>query len=132
MALTRGRSRRRSSNSCVKNQEPRAAQVLIMPCTDLLASPSEGAYFGFMAILVAIERTGDLFRCFYVSADNQPHAERLLRAAFPEVGDIPWHPMPENVGLALHLRPNEVMEWQIGRRIVVDSLTDPLGEDDQG
>lgn len=84
-----------------------------------------------MAILVAIERTEDLFRCFYVSADNQLHAERLLREAFPEVGDIQWHLMPENVGRALHLRPNEVMEWQIGRRIVVDLLTDP-GEDDQG
>jgi hypothetical protein len=82
-----------------------------------------------MATLVAIERMGDLFRCFYVSADNQLHAERLLRGAFPEIGDIQWHLMPENVGRALHLRPNEVMEWQIGRRIVVDLLTDPLGED---
>ena len=85
-----------------------------------------------MAILVAIERMGDLFPFFYVSADNQLHAERLLRGAFPEVRDIQWHFMPENVGRALHLRANEVMEWQIGRRIVVDSLTDPLGEDDQG
>jgi hypothetical protein len=38
---------------------------------------------------------GDLFPFFYVSADNQLHAERLLRAAFPEVGDIPWHPCPK-------------------------------------
>jgi hypothetical protein len=85
-----------------------------------------------MTTLVAIERTGDLFRCFYVSADNQLHAERLLRNAFPEVRDIQWHAMPQNVGRALHLRVNEVMEWQIGRRIVVDLLTDPLGEEDQG
>jgi hypothetical protein len=81
-----------------------------------------------MTTLIAIERTGDLFRCFYVSADNQLHAERLLRGAFPEARDIQWHAMPENVGRALHLRAN----GQIGRRIVVDSLTDPLGEEDQG
>ncbi len=85
-----------------------------------------------MAIRVAIERMGDLFRCFYVSADNQLHAERLLRAAFSEVGEIQWHLMPENIGRALHLRPNEVMDWQIGRRVIVDSLTDPSGEEDQG
>jgi hypothetical protein len=84
-----------------------------------------------MAILVAIERTGDLFRSFYVSADDQLHAERLLLEAFPEVGNIQWHLMPENVGRAIHLRPNEVMERQIGRRIVVDSLSNPLGEADQ-
>jgi hypothetical protein len=64
-------------------------------------------------------------------ADNQLHAERLLREAFPAVRDIQWHLMPENVDEPCTF-PNEVMEWQIGRRIVVDSLTDPLGEEDQG
>ena len=72
---------------------------------------------------------GDLFRCFYVSADNQLHAERLLLEAFPDVGDIQWHLIPENVGRAIHLRLNEVMEWQIGLRVVVDSLSNPLGDD---
>jgi len=85
-----------------------------------------------MPIFVAIERTGpDLLRCFYVSADNQLHGENLLRQAFSEVSELEWHPMPENVGRALHLRPNEVMEWRIGRQIVADSLTDPLGDEDQ-
>lgn len=83
--------------------------------------------------MIAIERIGpDLRRCFYVSANNHLHAERLLREALPDVQDIEWHSLSENVGRALHLRPNEIMEWQIGRQIVVDSLTDPLGDDDQG
>jgi hypothetical protein len=37
------------------------------------------------------------FGAFYVLADNQLHAERLLRGAFPEARDIQWHLMPENV-----------------------------------
>ncbi len=83
-----------------------------------------------MPMLIAIERVGsDLFRCFYVSANNHLHAENLLREAFPDVREIEWHALPENVGRALHLRPNEVMEWQIGRQIVVKALTDPLGDD---
>ena len=44
--------------------------MLIMPYADVLAIPVGERIFGFMATLVAIERTGDLFRCFYVSADN--------------------------------------------------------------
>jgi hypothetical protein len=85
-----------------------------------------------MSILIAVEGIGpDLFRCFYVSADSQMHAECLLREAFPDVGEIQWHPMAENIGRALHLRPNEVMEWQIGQRIVVETLSDPSGNDDE-
>jgi hypothetical protein len=38
-----------------------------------------------------------------------------------------YGPLSDNAGRALHLRPNEVMEWRIGERIVVNSLTDPLG-----
>ena len=60
--------------------------MLIMPYADVLAIPVGERIFGFMATLVAIERTGDLFRCFYVSADNQLHAERLLRGAFLRSG----------------------------------------------
>jgi hypothetical protein len=85
-----------------------------------------------MSILIAVESIGpDLFRWFYVSADSQLHAESLLRGAFPDVGEIQWHAMSENFGRAVHLRPNEVMECQIGRRVVVESLSEPSGNDDK-
>lgn len=85
------------------------------------------------AVQVAIERIGttDMFRCFYVSADDREEAERLLRAAFPDVGQIRWFgPLSQAAGQALNLRAAEVMEWRIGERIVVSALTSPLGSPD--
>jgi hypothetical protein len=55
IALTGGRSGKRSSNFCAKDQERREAQVLMMPYADVLAIPEGGAHFGYMAILIAIE-----------------------------------------------------------------------------
>lgn len=72
-----------------------------------------------------------MFRCFYVSADDREEAERLLRAAFPDVGQIRWFgPLSQAAGQALNLRAAEVMEWRIGERIVVSALTSPLGSPD--
>jgi len=67
------------SQKWVEPAENVAAQAVVVR--------SECTYFRFMSILIAVESVGpDLFRCFYVSADSQIHAECLLREAFPDVG----------------------------------------------
>jgi hypothetical protein len=72
----------------------------------------------------------DVFRRFYISADQREEAERLLRAAFPHVCEVRWYgPLSHAAGQALDLQPAEVMEFRIGKRLVASAMTNPLADE---
>jgi hypothetical protein len=77
-------------------------------------------------VQVAIAPTGGP-RCFYIFEDNPTQALRMLRAAFPDLGDLNlYSPLNAHAAEALNMQPGDVLEWHIGQRVNATWLVSPL------
>ena len=78
-------------------------------------------------IQVAIAQEDIGVRVFYIAEDDPSMAMRMLRKAFPDLGENVqlYPPLNEAAGKALRLQPGQVVEWHIGQTI---NLTDWLAQ----